>query len=139
MTSPVTWQNLTEKLPAVLQIFSKWDASLHVRIAFVAFSDAVFSLASAEVTRWAGAAGDIAVARFNLFLFAGIGGAFLPLAQILALRLPIPKLCKGTCVAYGALAIHSSLILLQAVGTEITFLFNEGGLYFEGQLQQSSV
>eukprot|EP00435_Cladocopium_sp_Y103_P020565 s2043_g5.t1 len=119
-------------MAVVLQIFSKFGASLRLRLAFVAFCDAVFNLAGAEATRWAGAAGDIAVARFNMLLFAGIGGTIMPLAQLLALRLPIPKLCKCTCVAYGALAVHSALILLQALGTEVTYLFNGGGLYFEG-------
>jgi len=119
-------------MAVVLQIFSKFGASLRLRLAFVAFCDAFFNLAGAEATRWAGAAGDMAVARFNMLLFAGIGGAFMPLAQLLALRLPIPKLCKCTCVAYGALAVHSALILLQALGTEMTYVFNGGGLYFEG-------
>jgi len=116
----------------VLLIFSKLGFGLRVRLAFVAFSDGVFNLALAEAVRWAGAAGDIAVARFNMALFAGLGGIFLPIAQMLAIRMPIPKLCKCTCVAYGVLAIHSALILLQALGTEVTFIFNGGGLYFTG-------
>ncbi|CAJ1455610.1 unnamed protein product [Effrenium voratum] len=87
---------------------------------------------SALAFREAGSSGDMAVGYFNIALHATFGGIFMPLAVWTAVRTSIIRLCWSACLGYAVLAVHSAAILMQAIGTQMHFFLDGGGLLFEG-------
>ncbi|CAE7328527.1 MST4 [Symbiodinium sp. CCMP2456] len=115
----------------VVSILDSFDLGTSARLVVAAAGDGILCIVQGEVLREAGAAGDVLAAQFGLFLLAGVGGGFLPGLAFVAARRKFPKVCRNAAIGYAAMAVHSAVLLMQAIGTEMRFFLDGGGYIFD--------
>eukprot|EP00439_Symbiodinium_sp_Y106_P072597 s2586_g13.t1 len=115
----------------VVSILDSFEFGTSARLVVAAAGDGILCLVQGEVLREAGAAGDVLAAHFGLFLLAGLGGGFLPGLAFMAARRKFPKVSRYAAIGYAAMAVHSAVLLMQAIGTEMRFFLDGGGYIFD--------
>lgn len=115
----------------VVSILDSFDLGTSARLIVAAAGDGILCIVQGEVLREAGAAGDVLAAQFGLFLLAGVGGGFLPGLAFVAARRKFPTICRNAAIGYAAMAVHSAVLLMQAIGTEMRFFLDGGGYLFD--------
>mmetsp|Transcript_20199 Transcript_20199/g.47818 ORF Transcript_20199/g.47818 Transcript_20199/m.47818 type:complete len:706 (+) Transcript_20199:73-2190(+) len=115
----------------VVSFLDSFDLGTSARLIVAAAGDGILCIVQGEVLREAGAAGDVLAAQFGLFLLAGVGGGFLPGLAFVAARRKFPTICRNAAIGYAAMAVHSAVLLMQAIGTEMRFFLDGGGYLFD--------